>query len=221
MSAVIDVSDRRFISRPWSAATDPTVTNDVTKGVQVGDTWLNTASGNIFDAVVVTAGAAVWRPRVRHWASIAAATALTGGTSEVAAATQSFAGGMMGINGSLVIEAGWLVNNDASAKTARVRIGAADAALTGTAMRASALANLVCIYERYRIKNINAQNVQKAFNTSGGTFGIGSGGADSATAAIDTSAAFEIVFSGQLADGADSIQLLQWHITLERPDIGP
>ena len=42
------------------ATTNPTVTDDVDLGYEVGSTWVNTASGAIFKCVDSTDGAAVW-----------------------------------------------------------------------------------------------------------------------------------------------------------------
>jgi hypothetical protein len=74
--------------------------------------------------------------------------------------------------------------------------------------------------ELFQFKNNNASNVQQAFNTSSGTFGVGSGGSAAVTAAIDTSAAFELAFTGQLTNSGDSLILKAWSVTLTRPDIG-
>lgn len=44
-----------------TATTNPTVTDDIDLGYEVGSTWINTASGAIFKLVDSTDGAAVWQ----------------------------------------------------------------------------------------------------------------------------------------------------------------
>jgi hypothetical protein len=213
LSAVIDASDRRFISRPWTAAVDPAVTDDLTKGVQVGDAWFNTATGNIFDAIAVTAGAAVWRHRPRHWQSGAAA-AVTGTTAETALATITVPANALGANGALHIQTVRSFNNDASGKTSRVRYSS----ISGTEYRLTADANTAGISDYLMISNANATNAQVGGPPSTGA-GLGVG--THTTSAVDTTAATTLVITGQLTDGADNITLRHYKVTLTRPDIGP
>jgi len=219
MSATIDFSDRRFISRPWTAAVDPAVTDDLTKGVQVGDTWFNTASGNIFDAAAVTAGAAVWRHRARTWQS-GAAVAHTGTTAETKIASVLIPAGAMGANGMLDIQHTWSNNNDADDKTRNLRFGAADD-LTGTSLMGVLSTTNVLHFNMHRVINNNSVSAQKGIVPAGATGGPGSFSTAAVTAAINTANASYVVFSGTLESGADSITLESYRITLTRPDIGP
>lgn len=67
---VVRTSDGRMRKIPASSvpprqnvtATNPAVTDDVNAGYAVGSRWMNTASGQVFNCLSPTAGAAVWSP---------------------------------------------------------------------------------------------------------------------------------------------------------------
>ena len=50
----------RTMDTIWQDTVDPTVNDDNTIGVQVGDEWRNTSSGEVFFVSDVSTGAAVW-----------------------------------------------------------------------------------------------------------------------------------------------------------------
>lgn len=219
MSAVIDVSDRRFISRPWTAAVDPAVTNDVTKGVQVGDTWFNTATGNVWMARSVAAGAAVWGFVPRTLGQAVGPADHTGNTTHTKVASVLVPAGAMGTNGQLDIEANWSNNNNGNNKTRSVYLSATDA-IAGTAFSSTNVTTTVFTWFMHRIRNMNAANAQQGSHASGSAGGPGSF-SGVVTSAIDTAAAAYVVFSLQLADAGDSVGLDYYRVTLTRPDIGP
>lgn len=220
MSAVPLLS-RSQQSRTWTSTSDPTVNDDAADGVVVGDYWLNTATLNEFTCVTATAGAAVWRHRPRIWKSTGDSTALTGTTNETVFATLSLPGGLPGANGLFVHQMSCEQTNDSSVKTLRLRIGAAGAGTGGTALRGVGVTSSASFFDGGAFENRNATNVQRALQSAGGGTGWGIGGSNTATAAIDTTAAFEIVMTGQLADTNDSMTLKAWNVRLFRPDIGP
>lgn len=220
LQAPIALLDARYGNTNVSAS-DPTVNSDIDAGYYPGSRWVNSTTGNLFTCISNGDGAARWRCEPRHWASTAESATLTGTTNETVLATLSLPGGLPGLNGVFEIHNSWEVNNDASGKTGATKIGAMGAGVAATQMRGTALGATVTFYDICTFKNANSQSAQRAFNTSGGSFGIGSGGSASLTAAINTSAAFDIVWTGTLTDGADTLILRNWFVTLTRPDIAP
>lgn len=221
MSAVIDVSDRRFISRPWAAAVDPAVTNDLTKGVQVGDTWFNTATGNIWMARSVAAGAAVWGFVPRTWQSgLAVGLANPGHTNRTKLTSIAFAANVLGANGRLDIFDEWSTDAAANNKTLEVLFGAADD-LTGTAFAAVVSNSQAGHSFHHVVQNKNATNAQRGALIAANAVSIGSVAGATPTAAIDTTAATYLVFALTLASGTATAALESYKVTLTRPDIGP
>jgi hypothetical protein len=209
------------MAQVYTSTVDPTINDDSTDGHWVGRQWLNTATQNLFTNITNTAGAARWQHHSRTWTSTVASATLTGTLSETLFATQTFSGGTLGVNGCLEAHVSWLYNNNANVKSARLRFGALGSGLSGTTIRTSSLSAGILNYELYKIRNTGSQSSQKMFHSPGGTYGLGLGLADAATAAIDTSAAFEIAFTGALANVGDSLTLNMWEIRLTRPDIAP
>lgn len=209
------------MAQTYTSTSDPTRDDDTGDGHWVGRFWLNTATGNLFFCKTNAAGAAIWSHLQRTWTSTGASTTLTGTTSETVLATLSLPGGIAGINGVFEIRNTWDVNNDASGKTGSLRLGVQGAGVGGTQLRANSLATTVGAMEGLAFKNNNSQSVQQSFNTLSGSSASawGGGGAAATTAAIDTANAFDIIWTGTLADSADNLTLKGWIVTLSRPDI--
>src|SRR5882757_9315583 len=83
-----------------TGAVDPTNALDQTQGVKIGDEYINTATGNVFRAVAVGTGAAVWRfvPRTLGQGG---PINVPGDTSEDILATVAIPAGCIGPNGFL------------------------------------------------------------------------------------------------------------------------
>ncbi len=108
----------------------------------------------------------------------------------------------MGLNGQLRVTTLWTVNNNANAKTGRIRMGG----IAGTQAMALNMASTVTYQLMTIIRNraaINSQVFQvvtasSSFTNSGGAVG---------TSAVDFSAAQDLVISIQLANAGDSMTL--------------
>lgn len=58
---MINVTNGELLKSNLTATTNPTISNDVTQGYEVGSPWVNTTTGQTFTCVDNTFGAAVWR----------------------------------------------------------------------------------------------------------------------------------------------------------------
>lgn len=124
---------------------------------------------------------------------------LTGSTAETTLATVSLPGGTLGPNGRLRITSLWSYTNNANLKNPRVKFGGTQFFLFGGSTQQSMEAITI-------IRNRNAQNSQVAAAAVNQPT-MGPGNAPVLTAAIDTSASQNILFTGQLAVGTDTIAL--------------
>lgn len=124
-------------------------------------------------------------------------------TNENILATITIPANAMGANGVLRLYTYWTVNNDASTKTVRARIGG----IGGTIIMSRDLASQTGARITLHTANVNATNVQysEAFGS------VDSGTLISAlvgtASAVDTTAATTLVLTGQKADGTDTITL--------------
>lgn len=205
----------RAQSNVWQGVVDPAVTNDLDLGVRVGDVWINTATGNVFDAISVAAGAAIWRFRSRVWQSAVAVTITADSTDEVIAATVSLAANAMGGNGRLTVEQLWTHTSSGNNKTMRVRLGG----IGGTAHCAVVNTAAAAWKDERHISNVNATNAQKSQLASAA--GANTLGGSPTTGTLDTTAATTLVITGQKATGSETLTLESYRVTLTRPDIGP
>ena len=145
-------------------------------------------------------------PPSRNLYSAGNGTAVTGTTSETALATITIPGGAMGANGVLRITALWTFTGSTNSKTFRVRMGG----IGGTAFLNSATttATNVILSSHTIVYNANSQSAQKSYvanSASNGPFGFTTSAAN--TGAIDTSADWSLVISGQLANTGETITL--------------
>lgn len=131
----------------------------------------------------------------------AAGYSLTGATGETQLGS-TVPLGVLGPNDAIRVTTLWSVNNNGNAKTGRVRIGG----LTGTQIMALNMASTVTYQLTQIMRNRGATNSQ-VFQVVTATSSFTNSGGIAGTAAIDTSTSQDLVFSGQLANGADSITL--------------
>jgi len=146
-------------------------------------------------------------------AASAVAASLTGTVNETVLATVTIPAGVLGANGIIRIYSNWSNNNNANNKTCRIRLnGLGTQAILGTTNTTSiGLADL-----RY-VQNVNSFSSQKAWQFSS-TGGLGQTSGAVTTAAIDTTASISLVFTGQLANSADSMALENYVVeTCYRP----
>jgi len=138
-------------------------------------------------------------PIFRTLACSAAPLALTGTTSETALVTIAVPAGVMGPNGLIRVTATFSCTNSANSKIGRVRF-------SGTAYTAITMTNLAILRTSFFIHNRNSESSQVGF-ASNSTSGVGTSTSSLATSTIDTSQASEVVFSGALTSGAETITL--------------
>jgi hypothetical protein len=130
----------------------------------------------------------------------------TGSTSETTLATISVPAGAMGPNGMVRVTAqASAAANNANAKTLRLRFGS-------SAFQSVPLASTRTNRFSRLIANKGAANAQVSYPA--GALSDGSVNVAPATMAIDTSAAFDITLTIQLADGSDTVVLDQYLVEL-------
>jgi hypothetical protein len=143
----------------------------------------------------------------------AAGIASTNTTSEEVLATVAVPAGALGANGFLVVDTSWTLTNSGNNKTMRSRFGASGAGTGGTAFGQVTQTTAVSYRQQHIISNRNATNSQ--VGASGiATTAFGSTAAALPTAAIDTTAASEVVISSQKATGTETCTLEQYTVWL-------
>lgn len=143
-------------------------------------------------------------------AQSATPASVTGTTTETTLATIPIPAGAMGANGSLRITTLWSYTNSANTKTPRVTLG-------GTAFFAPALSTTLTAQALTIIRNRNAMNSQVGWASGAGTLGIGSSGNANVTAAVDMSAAQNLLITGQLASAGETLTLEGYTVELLNP----
>jgi len=145
------------------------------------------------------------------WAS-AVAVPLTGSTSETALATIAIPAGAMGANGQLRIITLWSMTNNANNKYPRIRLGG----ISGTIYLGATQSSVASQKTQTIIRNRNSQSSQIGFAASGtlGAYGVGPTTVANVTSAVDTSAAQDLVISGQLATGTDTLTLESYTVEI-------
>jgi hypothetical protein len=140
----------------------------------------------------------------------AVAVSHTGNTNETALATVTIPAGAMGLNGGLLIYATWTYTNSSNNKTPRIRLGG----IGGTVYANLVLTTTATYHDIRRIRNRGAANSQLGGQASAASQAIGSTTSAPVTGAIDTSVTQDLVFSGQLALGSETIALEGYEVWL-------
>lgn len=145
-------------------------------------------------------------------ARAAVAASVTGTLVETALATVSLPAGAMGVNGGIEVRSSWSVTNSANNKTIRVRLGgpAGSQHLNLPITTTNSFADL----RHIRNRNSAASQVGSASASAGGVSGSTTVAAALSTSAVDTSAAQDLVISGQLALGTETISLESYEVWL-------
>jgi hypothetical protein len=131
----------------------------------------------------------------------------TGNTNETALATISVPAGAMGPNGALRVTAMFSMTNNANNKTPRLRLGG----ISGTGFYFVAHASIATIMLQRVIHNRNSEASQVSFPGSSLT-SYGTSTSAPTTGTQNTAGALDLVLSGQLADGADTITLESYQV---------
>lgn len=123
----------------------------------------------------------------------------TGDTSETIVKTVTIPGNALGPNGLIKVSSIWSNNNNGNSKSFRWRLGglAGDVAFVG-----ANTTNISYNDPERTIANAGVANSQVGRN--GGSAGAGASGSSVFTAAIDTTASVDLVFTVQLAVGTDN-----------------
>lgn len=124
-------------------------------------------------------------------------------TTEATLATVSFAGGELGPNGFLVINSQWSTNNNANNKTLNIRMGGVAGTLYHNTSQSTSLGQMKTVY----IMNQNSVSAQKSVIPAGNQAGTGSVSSAAVTSAVNTAAAWDLVFSGTKAVAGDTLTL--------------
>ena len=132
-------------------------------------------------------------------AASAMVVSLTGSTAKTTLATVTVPGGAMGANGVLRITSLWSHTNSANTKTPRIEFGGTQ--YYGTALTTTATSRMY-----HTIANRNAANSQVG-GAGSEIFNWGATTGSLTTSDANTSADQDLVFSGQLANGGDTIAL--------------
>lgn len=135
-------------------------------------------------------------------------TSHTGSTAETTLGTVTLAANTMGANGLLRVTSFWTMTGTANTKTPRVKFGGTT--ISGNASMAATLSQSVI-----SIVNNKTAATQTATGLGSAT-GLGNIAATSLSLAIDTTADVTILFTGQLANSADSIALDRYVIEVIR-----
>lgn len=127
---------------------------------------------------------------------VTANAAYTQSTGEQTLATlTTVAAGAMGLNGAVEIRSSWTSVNNANSKTARIKFG-------GTSYLSVGLTTSPVLGDVRRIRNRNSASAQVcSFSSGQGSFGVTT--AALVTSTVDTTAAVDILATGQLTNAAD------------------
>lgn len=142
-----------------------------------------------------------------------ASAALTGSTDETIQATVTIPAGTIGANSAVKMTALWSMTNNANNKTLRIRLGG----IAGTELFSLAVASSAS----YGVEKLFFNRATQASQVLTGVAIPRNQGNNSSTATltatVDTSAAQDLVFTAQLANGADSATLEFYLVELVKP----
>lgn len=132
------------------------------------------------------------------YATLSAATSMTGTTSETTLATISVKAGLLGTNGKVKVTPLFTMTNNANSKIFRVKYDT-DVCYTTTISNSIQEAPFVLI------RNANNVAIQKTASVL--PAGLGNTGSNFSTTTVNTDSTFEIVITGKLANSGDTITL--------------
>lgn len=141
-------------------------------------------------------------------ASSGAELTLTGTTTSTELATVVIPGGSMGPNGCLRVATLWSCTNSANNKIIKCMLNGTFDMFNGHTMTTTAGVK----HERF-LWNRNSESAQVQFGAWGDSYEASSA---AATAAINTAVDVNLVFSGQLALGTETLKLLGYTVEIIR-----
>jgi hypothetical protein len=145
------------------------------------------------------------------FAQSGAAASVGAVTTETVLATITIPGGAMGPNGWVQVIATVTINNNANTKTFNLRVGGTGGTLYYNGGFNTQLFGAVFKH----IVNANSQTSQKGTSPGGGNLGVPGSGANAfQTSAVDTSANWDLVISGQKAVAGDTITLESYQVII-------
>lgn len=160
---------------------------------------LSALSGRLF-----AKSAGLWYPLAASAVGVSGAA----DTNENTLATVTIPAGAMGANGRLRITTLWSITSSGNNKTLRIRLGG----IAGTAFFSIALTTSASSADQREICNRSAQNSQIGKSTGSTPWG---GTANAVTSgAIDTSAAVDLVITGQKAAAGETLTLESYLVEL-------
>jgi len=174
-------------------------------------TWANkpsvAPSGQIICVTDVGENGSLWRGNGTKWVrlnpikifSLSAAVVLTGTTTATTLATITIPAGLIGANGKVKFYPLWSTTNNANTKTLRVVLNGGPPVYTAYASNTVHVGGLVII------RNLGSESVQRV--SSGMLAGLGGTTSSIAQTTVNTSAATNITFTGQLAVDTDTMTL--------------
>ena len=136
----------------------------------------------------------------------------TGGTPEFVLATVTIPADAIGPNGRVEIWPTFSNNNSGNSKTYRVRFGASGAGTGGTQIWTSS--NTTNTVHNAIMGFANRNSASSQILTVSPASATGLSGGTLTTAAINTAADTEIVFTGQLANSGDTVSLEAYRVII-------
>jgi hypothetical protein len=136
-----------------------------------------------------------------------------GDTNENPLVTITIPAGIMGVNGTLMIDHLWTLTNNANVKTLRVRFSGA----SGTTFYSANNASSNGVHTQTWIQNRNAANSQVGGFAGDPIAYRASPTVTPSTAAIDTTAATTVVISAQKGTAGDTVTLDRYQVDLITP----
>lgn len=144
-----------------------------------------------------------WQTSIPFATQSGAVRAAPANTSETILQTITIPAGMLGPNGRMILELHTNQTNNANVKTIKVRLGG----IGGTAFADVAVTSSTNGHLLVNIWNQNATNSQRGGVPAANSAPFGVYGSASVTAAIDTTAAVDLVITGQKATAGDTLEL--------------
>lgn len=142
---------------------------------------------------------------VKVLAQSAAAVSHTGDTSQTTLATVTIPANSMGKNGRIRVTTVWSYTNSANNKSLRVSFG-------GTNFLSSNVTTTASVQDQRTISNRGVTNSQVGLTSTVG--GFSSSAVSPVTASVDTTADVSLIFSGQLANSAETVTLESYLVEL-------
>lgn len=138
----------------------------------------------------------------------AGTSSVTGTTSETALRTTTIPANLLGINGGIYAMMTATQTNSGNNKTLRLRLGG----ISGTAFYNLAQSTISQWSSVCRFRNAGAANSQQSGSNPGATAGLGALALAYVTGAVDTTAAQDVVVSGELATSGETFSLREYDL---------